>query len=211
MLAPPSGISPILEKPSVKRAAGFATKNGVGHTLSFAPSAGLHPKRCRARYTHRMEPQSLTRRSLLAFAVAFGIAGTRARAAEHFEVTYSDAQWRRRLSPAAYAVLRREGTELPGTSKLLDEHRHGTFACAGCNLALFSSDTKFDSGTGWPSFFRPLPNAVETQTDRSLLEERTEVHCRRCGSHIGHVFDDGPPPTGLRYCMNGVALVFHPR
>ena len=125
-----------------------------------------------------------------------------------YEVAKSDAEWKRQLSPAAYDVLRHEGTEAPFTSPLNKEHRKGIFACAGCALELFSSDTKFDSGTGWPSFFRPLPRAVETAQDNSLFMSRTEVKCRRCGGHLGHVFDDGPKPTGLRYCMNGVAMTF---
>ena len=129
-------------------------------------------------------------------------------AKEHFEVEMTDDQWKARLSPQAYAVLRHEGTETPFTSPLNNEHRKGTFTCAGCALALFSSDTKFDSGTGWPSFWKPLPNAVSQQVDNSLGMSRDEVHCRRCGGHLGHVFDDGPRPTGLRYCMNGVAMAF---
>ena len=131
-------------------------------------------------------------------------------AKEHFEVEMTDDQWKARLSPQAYAVLRHEGTETPFTSPLNDEHRKGTFTCAGCALALFSSSTKFDSGTGWPSFWQPLPNAVNKQVDNSLGMSRDEVHCRRCGGHLGHVFDDGPKPTGLRYCMNGVAMGFTP-
>ena len=131
-------------------------------------------------------------------------------AKEHFEVEMTDDQWKVRLSPQAYAVLRHEGTETPFTSPLNNEHRKGTFTCAGCALALFSSDTKFDSGTGWPSFFQPLPNAVNQRVDNSLGMSRDEVHCRRCGGHLGHVFDDGPKPTGLRYCMNGVAMGFTP-
>jgi peptide-methionine (R)-S-oxide reductase len=127
---------------------------------------------------------------------------------KHFEVEKTDAEWRALLSPAAYDVLRHEGTERAGTSPLLSEHREGTFLCAACALPLFSSRTKFESHTGWPSFYAPLPNAVETTEDRSFLMIRTEVHCRRCGGHLGHVFDDGPQPTGLRYCMNGVALTF---
>ena len=123
-------------------------------------------------------------------------------------VVHSDEAWRSRLTPEQYDVLRKAGTEAPSSSPLLNEHRAGTFSCAGCNLALFDASTKFESGTGWPSFFRPLPNAVATTTDTSLLETRTEVHCRRCSGHLGHVFDDGPKPTGLRYCMNGVAMVF---
>ena len=129
---------------------------------------------------------------------------------EHFEVEMTDDQWKAKLSPQAYAVLRHEGTETPYTSPLNSEHRKGTFSCAGCALALFSSDTKFDSGTGWPSFWKPLPNAVSQEVDRSLGMTRDEVHCRRCGGHLGHVFDDGPKPTGLRYCMNGVAMAFTP-
>ncbi len=130
--------------------------------------------------------------------------------AKTFEVTHSQAEWRRLLSPAAYHVLREEGTEQPYSSPLLWEHRKGNFLCAGCALPLFASTTKFDSGTGWPSFWKPLPNAIETTSDNSWIETRTEVHCRRCGGHLGHVFDDGPQPTGLRYCMDGVALAFKP-
>ncbi len=132
---------------------------------------------------------------------------TRAGAAE---VTHDDAEWRRLLSPAAYDVLRHEGTEPAFSSPLDHEKRAGTYACAGCDLPLYSSKTKFDSGTGWPSFWQPLPNAVATKRDTSMLMVRTEVHCRRCEGHLGHVFDDGPKPTGLRYCMNGVALRFRP-
>src|SRR6185437_11148758 len=128
--------------------------------------------------------------------------------AASFEIVKSDEEWRRLLKPAAYNVLRRQGTERPFTSPLNNEHRKGTFACAGCDLPLFSAETKFDSGTGWPSFYQPLPNAVATTEDRLLFIPRTEVHCRRCGGHLGHVFDDGPKPTGLRYCMNGVSLTF---
>jgi peptide-methionine (R)-S-oxide reductase len=127
-----------------------------------------------------------------------------------FEVTHTDAEWRRMLSPEAYRVLRKEGTERPYSSPLNKEKRAGTFACAGCALPLFSSRTKFESGTGWPSFWKPLADAVATRKDRSLGMVRTEVHCRRCGGHLGHVFRDGPPPTGLRYCINGAALAFQP-
>jgi peptide-methionine (R)-S-oxide reductase len=122
----------------------------------------------------------------------------------------TDAEWRKRLNPQQYDVLRKHGTERAGTSPLNHEKRKGTFVCAACDLPLFSSDTKFESGTGWPSFYAPLPNAVETKTDRSFFMTRTEVLCSRCLSHLGHVFDDGPPPTGQRYCMNGVALKFEP-
>ena len=122
----------------------------------------------------------------------------------------SDMDWRQRLTANQYMILRQHGTERAGSSPLNKEKRKGTFACAGCDLPLFSSDTKFESGTGWPSFYQPLPNAVETKTDRSYFMTRTEVHCARCLGHLGHVFDDGPPPTGLRYCMNGVAMKFVP-
>jgi peptide-methionine (R)-S-oxide reductase len=131
-------------------------------------------------------------------------------AAERFEVAYSDAEWRRRLGPERYRVLRQAATERAGTSPLDHEKRAGTFVCAGCALPLYSSRAKFDSGTGWPSFTRPLPNAVRTSTDSLFSMRRTEVHCRRCGGHLGHVFDDGPPPTGKRYCMNGLAMRFVP-
>jgi peptide-methionine (R)-S-oxide reductase len=130
---------------------------------------------------------------------------------EHFAVEKSDEQWKRELSPEAYNVLRAHGTERAGTSPLNDEHRAGMFRCAACGQELFSSDTKFDSGSGWPSFFKPLANAVGTSQDRSHFMQRTEVHCARCGSHLGHVFPDGPRPTGERYCMNGVALRFEPK
>lgn len=142
-----------------------------------------------------------------AFAL-FDWRGAAARPAEKFELMLSDAAWRKKLSPAAYRVLRKESTETPFTSPLNAEKRAGTYACAGCALPLFSSKTKFDSGTGWPSFYAPLANAVATRKDATLGFTRTEVHCRRCGGHLGHVFDDGPKPTGLRYCMNGVALKF---
>jgi peptide-methionine (R)-S-oxide reductase len=127
-----------------------------------------------------------------------------------YEVTKTDAEWKKLLSPEAYDVLRHAGTEYPGSSPLLKEHRKGIFSCAGCSLDNFSSDTKFESGTGWPSFWKPLDNAVLVSKDTSLGMDRDEVHCRRCGGHLGHVFDDGPKPTGLRYCMNGVALKFRP-
>jgi peptide-methionine (R)-S-oxide reductase len=122
-----------------------------------------------------------------------------------------EAEWKKRLSPAAYEVLRREGTERPFSSPLNKEKRPGTYVCAGCRLPLFSSDTKFESGTGWPSFWKPLPNAIATKRDFRLIVPRTEYHCRRCGGHQGHVFNDGPRPTGQRWCNNGVALDFLPR
>jgi peptide-methionine (R)-S-oxide reductase len=131
-------------------------------------------------------------------------------AAGPFEVEKSDDEWRRLLKPAQYRVLRQHGTEQPFSSALNAEKRNGTFTCAACDLPLYSSETKFESGTGWPSFYAPLENAIGTSEDRSLMIARTEVHCRRCGGHLGHVFKDGPPPTGLRYCMNGVSLKFVP-
>jgi len=127
---------------------------------------------------------------------------------ETFEVTKTDAEWRAQLTPEQYRVLREHGTERAGTSPLDKQYAKGTFACAGCALPLFASDTKFDSRTGWPSFWKPIDDAVGTTSDRSFFMVRTEVHCRRCGGHLGHVFDDGPAPTGLRYCMNGAALSF---
>ncbi len=152
-----------------------------------------------------------SRRSVLggfgALVAAIACGSPPARAAT-YEVTHTDAQWRALLTPAQYTVLRQGGTEFAFSSPLDKEFRPGTYLCAGCRLALYDSSTKFDSGTGWPSFFRPLPDAVSTAVDRSDMMVRDEVHCRRCGSHLGHVFDDGPKPTGLRYCMNGVALIF---
>lgn len=131
-------------------------------------------------------------------------------AALHFSVNHSPAEWRQLLGAQRYAVLREAATERPFSSPLLEEHRKGVFLCAGCAQSLFNSSTKFDSGTGWPSFWRPLAHAVVTRTDRSLMMNRTEVLCSRCGGHLGHVFDDGPKPTGLRYCMNGLSLKFRP-
>jgi peptide-methionine (R)-S-oxide reductase len=147
---------------------------------------------------------------LLGFAALRWFGGAPARAAEKFEIEKTDEEWRAQLTPQQYQILRKEGTERPWTSPLLKEHRKGIFACAGCDLPLFSSATKFESGTGWPSFYQPLENAVGKNEDRALGMLRTEIHCRRCGGHLGHVFDDGPKPTGLRYCMDGYALVFHP-
>lgn len=147
--------------------------------------------------------------AVAALAGLFSTRGSTA-AAGKFEVTKSEEAWRKQLTPAQYYVLRDHGTERPWTSPLDKEKRKGVFHCAGCDLALFSSETKYDSGTGWPSFWKPLANAIGTKSDNSLFMTRTEVHCRRCGGHLGHVFEDGPAPTGLRYCMNGVAMIFKP-
>jgi peptide-methionine (R)-S-oxide reductase len=130
--------------------------------------------------------------------------------AEAFPVEHTEAEWRQKLNPAQFQVLRKHGTERAGTSPLNAEKRQGTYLCAGCGKPLFASDTKFESGTGWPSFYRPLEGGVATTEDRSLFMTRTEVHCADCGGHLGHVFPDGPRPTGQRYCMNGVAMGFRP-
>jgi peptide-methionine (R)-S-oxide reductase len=129
---------------------------------------------------------------------------------EKYPVEKTQDEWRRELAPDAYRVLREHGTERAGSSPLNEEHRPGTFRCAGCGQPLFAADTKFESGSGWPSFYRPMPGAVATTDDRSHFMQRTEVHCAKCGGHLGHVFPDGPKPTGERYCMNGVALKFEP-
>jgi peptide-methionine (R)-S-oxide reductase len=158
-------------------------------------------------------PQS--RRSALGW-LAAGIAAPALAAcgspaeAKAFRVSHTDAEWRSRLTPAQYRVLREEDTERPYSSPLDREKRAGTFVCAGCGNELFASTTKFDSGTGWPSFYRPLTGAVGTKTDLKIGYPRTEVHCADCGGHLGHVFRDGPRPTGLRYCMNGLAMEFRP-
>ncbi len=131
-------------------------------------------------------------------------------ATSEFEITKTEAEWRKTLTPGQFYVLRQHGTERAHTSPLDKQYAKGTYTCAACDLPLFSSEAKFDSGTGWPSFFAPIPGGIATSTDRSLLMTRVEVHCHRCGGHLGHVFDDGPPPTGERYCMNGVALEFTP-
>jgi peptide-methionine (R)-S-oxide reductase len=139
----------------------------------------------------------------------FGRSGGRGHSSKKtFPVAMSEEEWQRKLSDAQYRVLREHGTERAGSSLLDKEHGDGVYHCAGCGQPLFASNAKFDSGTGWPSFWSPLEEAVETQTDRSFFMSRTEVHCSRCGGHLGHVFDDGPQPTGLRYCMNGAALEF---
>jgi peptide-methionine (R)-S-oxide reductase len=156
----------------------------------------------------------LTRRTALSGLAAIASANflqtLSARAAGEDHVAYSDAEWRSKLTPNQYAIMREDGTEPPFSSPLLHEKRKGIFACAGCANDLFSSATKFDSGTGWPSFWAPLDNAVNTHVDRSFGMIRTAVTCHRCDGHLGHVFDDGPKPTGLRYCMNGLALSFRP-
>ena len=155
------------------------------------------------------------RRAMLGTALVGGIGWLALRpspgeANARFQVTHTPDEWRKLLGPARYRVMREAGTERPFSSPLNNEHHRGLFACAGCALPLFNSATKFDSGTGWPSFYRALPNAVVTRADRSFLMERTEVLCHRCGGHLGHVFNDGPKPTGLRYCMNGLSLSFRP-
>jgi peptide-methionine (R)-S-oxide reductase len=141
-------------------------------------------------------------------AVAYAVLGLPSAARAAFRVVKTNAQWRQQLGPERYQILREAGTERPFSSPLNKEHRRGTFLCAGCAQRLFSSAAKFDSGTGWPSFYRALPRAVVTRADHSLFMERTEVLCSNCGGHLGHVFPDGPKPTGLRYCMNGLALTF---
>jgi peptide-methionine (R)-S-oxide reductase len=151
--------------------------------------------------------QFLSLTGMAAVGLTFGC-GRDASAKGRFAITKSDAEWRKILSPAAFKVLRREDTETPYSSKLNAEKRSGIYSCAGCAQKLFSSKTKFDSGTGWPSFYQPLPGAVGLSRDNKLGYTRTEVHCARCGGHLGHVFDDGPAPTGKRYCMNGVAMRF---
>ena len=152
----------------------------------------------------------MMRRGFLAsLAALLGLNGRSvAASSEVFEITRSDAEWRSMLSAAEYRVMREEGTERAGSSPLDKVYDPGVFHCRGCDLALYSSEHKYDSGTGWPSFWQSLPNAIGTKSDYKLLVRRTECHCRRCGSHLGHIFNDGPPPTGKRHCLNGVSLVF---
>jgi peptide-methionine (R)-S-oxide reductase len=164
-----------------------------------------------------MTAQQISRRTFVGLAgvgaaavLLFGRSSAGAGASMHFAVNHTPAQWRQMLGAGRYAVLREAATEPPFSSPLLKEHRTGLFVCAGCARPLYSSATKFESGTGWPSFWKPLAGAIVTRPDRKLLIERTEVLCARCGGHLGHVFDDGPKPTGLRYCMNGLALNFRP-
>lgn len=152
---------------------------------------------------------SLTRRMILL--AAAGVPALAAgRSSREFEIMRTEEEWKSILTPEQYHVLRRQGTERAGSSPLDREKRSGTFHCAGCDLPLYASKAKFDSGTGWPSFWEALDGAIGTTTDRSFFMTRTEVHCRRCGGHLGHIFDDGPPPTGKRHCINGVALTFKP-
>jgi peptide-methionine (R)-S-oxide reductase len=159
--------------------------------------------------------QFISRRDLFGLATAGSaslwlLSSHGAATAMRFKVNHTAAEWEHLVGQDRYHILRQAGTELPFSSPILKEHRNGTFDCAGCASSLFSSATKFESGTGWPSFWKALPGAIVTKTDKTLLMERNEVLCARCGGHLGHVFDDGPRPTGLRYCMNGLALAFRP-
>ena len=156
--------------------------------------------------------RATTRRQWLAGAAALGLGGVAMRGGEkgEFRVTHTEKQWKEKLTDEQFYVLRKHGTERAGSSPLNAEKREGVFKCAGCDQELFESETKFESGTGWPSFYAPIDGAVGTTKDRSFFMVRTEVHCSRCGGHLGHVFEDGPKPTGLRYCMNGAAMTFEP-
>lgn len=190
--------------------------SGSRHTLK-------HPQICQDSFPTDSNPGSVRRRHFVVGATVFAAAGflsflssgshaqgSSDPAETGFEVTKTEAEWRTILSEAEYVVLREEATEKAYSSPLNDEKRPGTYHCAGCRLPLYASDAKFDSKTGWPSFFRSLENAIGTKADNTLFTTRTEVHCRRCGGHLGHIFDDGPQPTGLRHCLNGVALDFEP-
>jgi peptide-methionine (R)-S-oxide reductase len=163
-----------------------------------------------------MDRRTLLSATVFALGAASGIyflsrkSSTMTTTPSEFEINKTESEWREILTPEQFNVLRKEGTERAGTSILDKEYGKGTFVCAGCDLPLFVSDTKFNSGTGWPSFYDPIPNAIGISVDRKLLMKRTEVHCRRCGGHLGHVFEDGPKPTGLRYCMNGISMKFIP-
>jgi peptide-methionine (R)-S-oxide reductase len=189
-----------------------AIKSRLAATFSFAFAVSYRA------HTGAREEFMLTRRhAIWAGAAGLAVAVLRlarphpaSAATQPYEVAHTNEEWHKLLTPSQYDVLREEGTERPFTSALLDEHRAGTFSCAGCDLPLFSSKTKFESGTGWPSFWAPLEGAVDETTDHSFGMTRTAVSCHRCGGHLGHVFPDGPKPTGLRYCMNGVALKFTP-
>jgi peptide-methionine (R)-S-oxide reductase len=194
------------------------------HGLVIVSSETIEPRppnsRMSGRYACRWERWMMTRRTLGlgglgAAAAGLGLSrlmggGSEAKEARTFPVSRSDEEWKKTLTPEQYRVLRGHGTERAGTSPLDREKRRGTFVCAACAQPLFTSDTKFDSGTGWPSFFRPIEGAVGESQDNTLWMTRTEVHCGNCGGHLGHVFPDGPPPTGLRYCMNGVSMKFSP-